>query len=150
MNAKTSHVLRRAALAAAACTAICANAAAFAADVPANALVLFGAHWCAPCHHELTTLPAIVAAAGAASADRVVLAWIDRPVPLAETPGPVRVMTVAPAIANAWAQAHLGMARGLPFAVLTDAAGRACGLHKGPLAAADIAALRAQCAGSRP
>jgi thiol-disulfide isomerase/thioredoxin len=40
-------------------------------------IVLLGARWCAPCMAEYAHLPELVRAA---APDRIVLAWIDRPI----------------------------------------------------------------------
>jgi thiol-disulfide isomerase/thioredoxin len=111
---------------------------------PAPALILFGAHWCAPCTAELHNLAPIMAALAALPAPpRLVLAWIDRPAPLALDHA--AVVRPVPALAAAWAEPFYARAHGLPFAVLIDDRGKACAVHAGPLAPADVAALWAAC-----
>jgi hypothetical protein len=111
---------------------------------PANALLLFGARWCAPCGAELRGLAPLAAAlATQPGAPRLVLAWIDRPAPLPHDHPPV--ILPSPAWAAVWAEPHFAAAHGLPFAVLTDGQGRTCAMHAGPLAPADLPAMAVAC-----
>jgi hypothetical protein len=64
---------------------------------------------------------------------------------LAARHDPPRVVIAPPAAALAWAEPQMPKARGLPFAVMTDARGTICALHPGALAAATIAELWATC-----
>jgi len=91
-------------------------------------IVLFGAHWCAPCRAELQALPALAAAAAPVP---IVLAWIDRPPRTAFSQVP------APA-ARALAKRIAGDGYGLPFAALLDADGTPCAIRRGPLLPADV------------
>ncbi len=117
---------------------------------PANALILFGARWCAPCTVELrgiAQLDAALADLPAPARPRLVLAWIDQPAapPARFAQMRSRVMLAPPLWAAAWAEAHYATAHGLPFAVLEDSAGRACAIHPGPLTGPDVAQMWAQC-----
>lgn len=116
--------------------------------MPANALILFGAHWCAPCAVELRSVDALAAAllglapADAGPAPRLVLAWIDRAPPV----GAARSVAIAPpSVATAWEEQHIAAAHGLPFAAMTDARGNVCALHKGPLEPTMAPALWSKC-----
>lgn len=125
---------------------------------PANALILFGAHWCAPCTAELRNLDQILARLVLlqASSPQLVLAWIDRPVSpttvsraLGARPDSRQavphVVIPTPATAVAWAEPHMDRAHGLPFAVLTDAHGTVCALHQGAVQAETIGAMWTAC-----
>lgn len=129
--------------------------------LPRDAVVLFGAHWCAPCTGELRDLDSLLARLAQAPQDAgraLVLAWIDRPASgaavmraLARQGGTVqpRVALPPPALASAWAGPLLPAAHGLPFAVMTDALGKVCALHQGVTRAADIAEMTAACHGAK-
>jgi len=122
---------------------------------PPNALILFGAHWCAPCTGELRDLGTIFVRLGLLTGDpkpQLVLAWIDRPVApstvaraLATAHDPPRVVIAAPAAASAWAEAQMAAAHGLPFAAMTDRTGTICAVRAGAVQAATIADLWANC-----
>ncbi|WP_179505577.1 MULTISPECIES: hypothetical protein [unclassified Sphingomonas] len=117
-----------------------AGAAPAPAEQAPNRIVLLGARWCAPCMAEYANLPALVRAA---APDRIVLAWIDRPI--AAPPGlQGQVDTMPPAAARELAERRLGVGFGLPAAV---ASGSACQPWRGPLRPADLPAWRAACAG---
>jgi len=131
---------------------------AMADSPPGNALILFGAHWCAPCTAELRDLDAIMhrLAMVQGTQPQLVLAWIDRPVPpamvtrLLDAGGEARggaphVVILPPATASSWAEPHLAKAHGLPFAVMTDAHGAVCALHQGAVRAETIDDLWATC-----
>ena len=116
--------------------------------MPANALILFGARWCAPCTAELRSVDALTAStirlapADTGPAPRLVLAWIDRPPPVTAA----RSVAIAlPSVAAAWEEEHIAAAHGLPFAVMTDARGNACALQKGPLEPAMVPTLWSKC-----
>ena len=129
--------------------------------LPAHALILFGAHWCAPCTAELRDLDSILAllallpqAPDQTGRHQIALAWIDRPLSgamvtrvLERTRAENRphVDLPPPALAAAWAEPLMASAHGLPFAAMTDARGKVCALHQGVLRAADIADLSAAC-----
>jgi len=105
-------------------------------------IVLLGARWCAPCMAEYANLPALV---GAAAPDRIVLAWVDRPIPVpAAVQGQVDIMPAAQA--RQLAESRLGEGFGLPAALVLS---RACPPWRGPLRAQDLAAWRASCAVAR-
>jgi hypothetical protein len=116
--------------------------------MPSNALILFGAHWCAPCTGELHDLAEISAAVAAlrpaGHPPQIVLAWIDRPLHIAAAE-PRAIVVLAPTVAQTLAESPLATARGLPFTVATDARGKICALHRGPLRADMIAGLWARC-----
>lgn len=112
----------------------------------ARRIVLFGAHWCAPCMVEYRDLSALVSAA---EPDRLVLAWVDEPVPV---PGQLagRVDAVSAREARGLADRLLGEGYGLPSAVVLDPAGRACAVWKAPLHGSEVRALRDRCAAATP
>jgi len=107
-----------------------------------DAIVLFGAHWCAPCRGEYRNLPALIAAA---APDRLVIAWIDRSIgpPAGVLPGEIAVLGVEDA--QTLAGRIGGEGYGLPFSAMFDSAGRVCSVWRKPLGAADIKALKAAC-----
>lgn len=108
-------------------------------------IVLLGARWCAPCMAELGHLPDLVRAA---APDRLVLAWIDRPIPIrGELAG--QVDTMDPAEARRLAERELGEGFGLPAAIAMGPVGRVCRPVRGSIAATDLAAWRRNCLVSR-
>lgn len=108
-------------------------------------IVLLGARWCAPCMAELGHLPDLVRAA---APDRLVLAWIDRPIPIrGELAG--QVDTMDPAEARRLAERELGEGFGLPAAIAMGPVGRVCRPLRGSIAATDFAAWRRNCLVSR-
>lgn len=117
-------------------------------DGKAGVIMLFGAHWCAPCMAEYQALPAL---ATAAAPDRIVLAWIDRPI--VRPPGAPAIVADIRSLpaedARRLAQNLAGDGYGLPFSVMFDGAARACAIWRRALHADDLAALRAQCAATR-
>jgi thiol-disulfide isomerase/thioredoxin len=107
----------------------------------AGLLVMFGAHWCAPCMIEYRNLPAIAAAT---APDRVALAWTDRPISLQPSTA-ANVVSLPADEARRLAQSIAGPGYGLPFSVQYDRNGEVCAVWRKPLDARDIAALRARC-----
>lgn len=111
---------------------------------PANALVLFGANWCAPCLEELKDLPGLASAAAPA---RLVLAWTDATPPRLWPSWPANATTMPRAAAVRMMAEFETDSAGLPFAVLLDAQGRSCAVWRGKVTRERIAALKARCAG---
>ena len=104
-------------------------------------IVLIGARWCGPCMAEYRELPALVVAA---RPERIVLAWIDRPLPPpAALAGEVGVML--PAEARRLALLRLGEGFGLPAVVFTGAALADCPPLRGRLTVQSLAALLRLC-----
>jgi hypothetical protein len=58
-----------------------------------------------------------------------------------------RLLRLEPNKAVALMRAAAGITPGLPTAAMTDASGRTCAVHRRPLTAAAVAAMRAACAG---
>jgi thiol-disulfide isomerase/thioredoxin len=104
-----------------------------------SAIVLFGAHWCAPCMGEVRRLPELAAAA---APDHLLLAWVDRPVGAP----PTNVESLPPEAARGLAHSLMGDGYGLPFSVMFDARGGVCAVRRSPLDPAAIASMRSQCA----
>jgi thiol-disulfide isomerase/thioredoxin len=102
-------------------------------------IVLLGARWCAPCMAEYAHLPELVRAA---APDRIVLAWIDRPIAVpAGLQGQVDSLPRRP---RALAEHELGVGFGLPAA----RPGAWLPAWRGPLHPTDLATWRSHCAGS--
>jgi thiol-disulfide isomerase/thioredoxin len=104
-------------------------------------LVLLGARWCAPCVAEYRNLPNIV---NAAAPDQVVLAWVDRPMPVPPQLAS-RVQTMTPVEARALALRLGGEGFGLPMATIIEGARPPCPPWRGHLHEWDIFALRSLC-----
>lgn len=114
---------------------------------PARTILLFVASWCAPCHGEIAALPRL---REAAVPWRVLVVPIDRGRATAAMMAgvPVAERWVPDAAAMAAMRAELfGGTAGLPFSVAIGGDGRPCGVHRGVLSAARVAALRAGCGG---
>ncbi len=112
------------------------------AKLPANALLLFGANWCAPCLEELRNLPAL---ARAAAPSRIILAWTDGAPPRLwrEWPANADVTPIADALQAM--QRFGGSSAGLPYAVLLDGKGKPCAELRGKLTPDRLETLKAQC-----
>ena len=111
------------------------------AFAPPDALILFGANWCAPCRAELRKLPLL---AGAAPGS-VILAWSDGAPELAGAALPANVVIADSAQSRRLAQGAAGLSAGLPFAVLADENGAACAVWRGALDVARLAHLKTRC-----
>lgn len=109
----------------------------------ANAIVLFGAHWCAPCRGEYRILPALILAA---APNRLILAWIDRPI---GQPVQATIEALDAQDAQALAGRIGGEGYGLPFSAMFDSNGRVCGIWRKPLHPKDVKLLIEACWGSR-
>lgn len=114
-------------------------------DPPANAIVLFVASWCAPCHAELRALPEIAAAAAPM---RVFVAPVDNMRATARMMARVpadRQWRMPPAVATAAMRRLAGGAPGLPTSVAVDPAGKVCAVVRKPLSAEVAAVVRGRC-----
>lgn len=108
--------------------------------LPPNTLLLLVAARCAPCRGELARLDAIAEAAGPVAV---------RVVPLDGNPATRRMLANVPA----WridatprvVERVASRTGGLPFSLMTDAAGRPCAEHARPLDAAGVRAMRRSC-----
>lgn len=141
--ANASPLLRAAALIAPALLAAAPARAEAPPPWPADAVLLFVAGWCAPCHAELKEVEAL---ATAAAPRRLLVVPADRSRATAAMLAPVaaeRVWRDAGAVRALWSGA-IGAA-GLPFALVTDDGGRPCAEHRRVLRPADLAALAAAC-----
>ena len=102
-------------------------------------IVMFGAHWCAPCRVELQDLPEL---AKAAYPDRIVLAWIDR------RPSVARVAGVS-TLPRTEAAELLGRVspdnHGLPLTVILDSNGSVCAELRSRLSVSLLNELRWSC-----
>jgi thiol-disulfide isomerase/thioredoxin len=107
-----------------------------------NKIVLFGAHWCAPCRGEYRTLPALVAAA---APSRVLLAWIDRSIALPPAILRQNIEILDVLDAQALADRIGGEGYGLPFSAIFDSDGRLCGVWRRLLRPEDIETLKSSC-----
>jgi hypothetical protein len=107
----------------------------------ANAVLLLGANWCAPCLAELRELPALAAAN---AQGRIILLWEDGPPrPLwPRWPANAEIGTAAEAAAL------IGdgeISAGLPFSILLDGDAKTCLVWKGRLTGERLARLRNRC-----
>jgi thiol-disulfide isomerase/thioredoxin len=121
------------------------GAAAAEAPPPRNAILLFVASWCAPCHGEVRALPAI---ARAASPMRVIVVPIDARRGterlMADVP-PGQQWRLSPAAATATMRRLAKGAPGLPTSVAIDAEGEVCAVARRPLSPATALAIRRRC-----
>ena len=125
--------------------ALAGSAAEAPTSFPANAVLLFVADWCAPCHGEVARLDEI---AGAARPRRVLVIGMDagasRGRLAASVPDPHRWRPDPEALRRLRAAVSAASA-GLPYSVATDARGRACADSWLSLTAARTRALVAAC-----
>jgi thiol-disulfide isomerase/thioredoxin len=109
-----------------------------------STIVMFGAHWCAPCMGELRRLPELAAAA---APDQLLLAWVDSSV------GPSQTTTgfesLSPNAARRLARSLMGDGYGLPFSVMFDPRGDVCAVQGSPLDSAEIANMRLRCTATK-
>ena len=117
-----------------------ATTAPAASAAPQGQVILLGARWCAPCMAEYRELAKLAAVA---APDKVLLAWVDRPMPV---PAPLanQVGILSPTQAYALAEKLGGEGFGLPMAVyMRD--GAYCRVWKKPLTPEGLAPLRHDC-----
>jgi len=104
-------------------------------------IVLWGARWCAPCMVEWRDLPRLAATL---APDRIVLAWVDRPIPV--PPVLASQVSTMPALeARALAMRYGGQGFGVPMAALIDAHGEACPVWRRALRPEDVAEFYRMC-----
>ena len=111
---------------------------------PPQTLLLLVASWCAPCRVELSRLDAIAEAAGP---------WQVRVVPVDATRATSAMLrTVDPGRVWRSARGIEALSRdtgGLPFSMMTDAAGQPCARHSRMLDAAAVREMRGRCEAAR-
>lgn len=115
------------------------------ASPPANALILFGANWCAPCLEELRSLHlwgAVVAPA------QVLLAWTDGSPPRLWSQWPGNARLLPPGEARPLLVRIGGRTAGLPYVAMLDAKGKLCADLRGKLSAERLSAMRQKCGAS--
>jgi hypothetical protein len=112
---------------------------------PANALIVFGANWCAPCLQELRELPALAAAVVPA---QIIIAWRDGAPRKVWPSWPANAEVRGPAEADRWA-GGADLSAGLPYAVLLDGQGKHCVVWNGRVTPERIARLKARCPSDR-
>jgi thiol-disulfide isomerase/thioredoxin len=137
--------LMRAAGALAAAIGLGGFAAPQAPEPPANAILLFVASWCAPCHAEVRALPDL---ARAAAPLRVLVVPIDRHRGTRRMIAAVpeqQLLRLEPSAAAALMRSVAGAAPGLPTSVALDGRGRRCGVVRRPLTPQDAALLAERC-----
>ncbi|RHW16684.1 hypothetical protein D1610_14940 [Sphingomonas gilva] len=112
---------------------------------PKNAILLFVASWCAPCHGELRMLGSI---GRQAAPMRVIVVPIDArrgtEAMIARVPEN-QLLRLEPRAATAMMRRLSGGAPGLPTAVAIDRAGRVCGVERRSLVPERARALRLGC-----
>jgi hypothetical protein len=129
-----------------ACLAMaCAGAASSQTQEPrarnADAVIMFGANWCAPCLEELRNLPELAAAT---APGRLLLAWRDgSPRPL--WPAWPANVDIKPSAEIERLVGSKDLPAGLPYAVVLDSKGERCAVLNGKLTRDRIARLRARC-----
>jgi hypothetical protein len=113
-----------------------------ASPLPADALVIFGSRYCAPCVAELKELPKISQWRGSRP---MVVAWIDKE--------PPPVIDAYPAARTAeWREARrmlmassAGASLAVPLVVATNGQGKVCGSTRQPLTRALVKELMKAC-----
>ncbi|MFM5906295.1 MAG: hypothetical protein ACKOPO_01690 [Novosphingobium sp.] len=113
-----------------------------AQPLPANALVIFGSRYCAPCVAELKELPKISQWRGARP---MIVAWIDKE-------PPPQIGTLPATRTVEWREARRmlkasisGPSLAVPLVVATNGQGEVCGATRKPLSAAGVRALTKGC-----
>jgi thiol-disulfide isomerase/thioredoxin len=104
-------------------------------------IILLGARWCAPCMVEWRNLPQLAAAV---APDRIVLAWVDRPIPVPPALAP-QVSSMPAAEAQALALRHGGQGFGLPMVLIVEEGGKVCSVWRRPLTVGDLAEAYRPC-----
>ena len=112
----------------------------------ADTLLLFGASWCAPCVAELRSLRPIAEQTAPA---KVLIVWQDNGIARLVPPSLGNVALAGPEEAQKLTSQFSATGGGLPFAVMIDAAGRACAQHRGPLTPQNAAAMARSCGATR-
>lgn len=78
--------------------------------------------------------------------DRIVLAWVDRPIDVPAALAP-QITAMPAAQAQALAISYGGQGYGLPMATILDAQGRPCPVWRRPLRPEDVAEFYRMCPG---
>ena len=110
--------------------------------LPAHALILFGANWCAPCLAELRSLPLWGAAVAPAP---LLLAWTDGQPPRLWRQWPANARLLPPGEAGPLLARIGGRTAGLPYVAMLDDKGRLCAELRGKLSAERLAGMQATC-----
>ncbi|PCD03073.1 hypothetical protein COC42_01215 [Sphingomonas spermidinifaciens] len=122
-----------------AATSLAASAPA-SEPLPADSLLLLVASWCVPCYGEIARLDALQTAAGPVEV---------RVVPYDRRPATARMLArVDPdriATSRVVVAALSSRTAGLPYSVMTDAAGRICAELSRPLDPAGVTEMRRRC-----
>lgn len=92
---------------------------------------------------EWRNLPQLVTAI---APDPIVLAWVDRPIPVPQPLAP-QVSAMPAAEAQALAVRHAGQGFGLPMALLVDEGGAVCSIWRRALRPEDMADFYRPCRG---
>lgn len=112
---------------------------------PRDAILMFVAAWCAPCHGEIRDLESL---SRTAAPRRVLIVPIDTTpssrAMMARVP-PAQRLDLPPGLATDLMRRLSGGAAGLPTTVATDRTGAVCAVHRKPLTVDDLPALAARC-----
>lgn len=109
---------------------------------PADAVLLFVAGWCAPCHAELKEVAAL---GEAAQPRRLLVVPADRSRATAAMVAPLAEGLVWRDAAAVRRIGSGAFGAGLPVTLVTDARGAVCAEHRRVLRPADLATLVARC-----
>ena len=113
-----------------------------ATPLPADALVIFGSRYCAPCVAELKELPKISQWRGTRP---MVVAWIDKEPPPAIAAFPATRTVEWREARRMLMASSAGASLAVPLVVATNGQGKVCGATRKPLTRAAVTDLMKAC-----